>query len=582
MSVTLKVRSNEDDALLFWSIPEAITGCRGFAIERKKTPPGGALVQGFLVNRIGFDTEGEAPVDEHGAALTKPSTEWPFQTFSWTDHDANSGDTVQYRVVPVIRNGSGTLETMNGAASEWSPPARLGNDPNATFRPFFNRGFVISQFMARYLKENHLTLAAFKDQIGQPGGEEHEHNIRAFLSGDLRLAMLEQLKEALDNSGEIFAALYELDDDELINALCALKGRAHVVLSNGSITKASGETSAEARTRDQNERARGLLRDADVDVDADNRFISPGALGHNKFLVRTDSDQQPLVAWTGSTNWTKTGLCTQVNNGLLIANKDIAAVYLKQWHRLRDAKSAFPASLVTANGTPTGFDPDPAGNPRASVRFTRTKDGGDLKALEDAVDAATDGVLFLMFQPGAKGALGDVLTRVADQNLYLRGVVSTLPPAKDTEDAVEITLIDGSVQKTTQYRIVQPVGVTTPMAFFAAEVTRSQFLSQVGFAIIHSKVLVIDPFTDHPVVITGSHNFSSTASDANDENYIIIRGDRALAEAYAVNVFGAYTHYRWRAYLADNHATVGVLKDNDAWQAPKLKAQAKDLRFFGV
>jgi phosphatidylserine/phosphatidylglycerophosphate/cardiolipin synthase-like enzyme len=582
MSVTLKVRSNEDDALLFWSIPEPIPACRGFAIERKKTPPGAALVQGFLVNRIGFDTDGSAPVDEHGAALTKPSTEWPFQTFSWTDHDANSGDTVQYRAVPVLRNGSGALETKNDAASEWSPAVRLGNDPNATYQPFFNRGFVISQFMARYLKENNLTLAQFKDQIGQPGGAGHEHNIRAFLSGDLRLAMLEQLKQALKSSGEIFAALYELDDDELIQALCALKGRAHVVLSNGSITPAHGETTTEARKRDQNQRARGLLLGAGVDVDEHNRFISPGALGHNKFLVRTDSHQQPLVAWTGSTNWTKTGLCTQVNNGLLIDNKDIAFVYLKQWHRLREAQSAFPASLVTANGNPTDANPDAAGTPRVTVRFTRTKDGSDLKALEDVIDAATDGVLFLMFQPGAKGALGDVLTRVADKNLYLRGVVSTLPSARETEDAVEITLVDGSVQKTTQYRIVQPVGITTPMAFFAAEVTRSQFLSQVGFAIIHSKVLVIDPFSDHPVVITGSHNFSSSASNANAENYIIIRGDRTLAEAYAVNVFGAYTHYRWRAYLADNQATVGVLKDNDTWQAPKLKAQARDLRFFGV
>src|SRR5215813_1494302 len=159
MAVTLKVRSNEDDALLFWSIPEPIPGCRGFAIERKKTSPGAALVQGFLVNRIGFDTDGQAPVDENGAALTKPSTEWPFQTFAWTDHDANSGDTVQYRVVPVVRNGGGALVQMNDAASAWSSAVHLGTDPNATYRPFFNRGFVISQFMARYLKENNLTLA---------------------------------------------------------------------------------------------------------------------------------------------------------------------------------------------------------------------------------------------------------------------------------------------------------------------------------------------------------------------------------------------------------------------------------------
>ena len=582
MTVVLKVHSNEDDALLFWSIAAPIPRCRGFAIERKRTPPGGLLVQSFLVNRIGFDTAGRAPVDSNGAALMKASTEWPFQTFSWTDHDANSGDTVQYRVVPILREATGALTARNESASEWSAAVHLGTDKNATYRAFFNRGFVISQFMARYLKEQGLTLAQFKEQIGKPAGQDHEHSIRNFLSGDLRLAMLEQLDIALNTSGEVFAALYELDDDELIEALCALKERAHIVLANGSITKADGETAAQARMRDQNKRGRGLLLEAGVDVEEHNRFISPGALGHNKFLVRTDKNRKAVAAWTGSTNWTRTGLCTQVNNGLLIANNDIADVYLKQWHRLREAKSEFPTSLVNANSVPNGLDVDAAGSARATVRFTRTKDGGDLKALENAIDAATEGVLFLMFQPGAKGALGDVLARITDKKLYLRGVVSTLPTAHETEDAVEITLVDGSIQKTTQYRIVQPVGVANPMAFFAAEVTRSQFLSQVGFAIIHSKVLVIDPFTDHPVVITGSHNFSSTASKANDENYIIVRGDRTLAEAYAVNVFGAYAHYRWRSFIAENNATVGVLHDDDAWQGPKLKAQARDLRFFGV
>src|SRR5206468_3854123 len=134
-----------------------------------------------------------APVDANGAALMKSSTEWPFQTFSWTDHDANSGDTVQYRVAPVLRDAAGALTTLDEAASEWSAPVKLGIDKNATYQPFFNRGFVISQFMARYLKENGLTLAQFKEQIGTPAGQGHEHSIRNFLSGDLRLAMLEQL-----------------------------------------------------------------------------------------------------------------------------------------------------------------------------------------------------------------------------------------------------------------------------------------------------------------------------------------------------------------------------------------------------
>jgi phosphatidylserine/phosphatidylglycerophosphate/cardiolipin synthase-like enzyme len=40
-----------------------------------------------------------------------------------------------------------------------------------------------------------------------------------------------------------------------------------------------------------------------------------------------------------------------------------------------------------------------------------------------------------------------------------------------------------------------------------AEVTRKTFLSQID-TIVHSKVLVIDPLSQSPVVVTGSHNFS--------------------------------------------------------------------------
>jgi phosphatidylserine/phosphatidylglycerophosphate/cardiolipin synthase-like enzyme len=48
------------------------------------------------------------------------------------------------------------------------------------------------------------------------------------------------------------------------------------------------------------------------------------------------------------------------------------------------------------------------------------------------------------------------------------------------------------------------------------------------------------------VVITGSHNLGFKASYSNDENILIIRGDRAVAEAYAAHVLDVYEHYRWR------------------------------------
>src|ERR1700704_3170828 len=113
MPTKLKVYVNEDYALLFWSIPKPITGCRGFAIARRKQDAQGKKTESFLPNRTGFENEKVKDKPEEGQAeVTKPSTEWPFQRFSWTDHDANTGDTVSYRVIPVIRNAAGKLELV--------------------------------------------------------------------------------------------------------------------------------------------------------------------------------------------------------------------------------------------------------------------------------------------------------------------------------------------------------------------------------------------------------------------------------------------------------------------------------------
>ena len=54
MSTKLKVYTNEDDSLLFWSIPAPIKGCRGFAIARRIKRSTGMETEDFLVNRMGF------------------------------------------------------------------------------------------------------------------------------------------------------------------------------------------------------------------------------------------------------------------------------------------------------------------------------------------------------------------------------------------------------------------------------------------------------------------------------------------------------------------------------------------------
>lgn len=579
MSTKLRVYTNEDDALLFWSIPAPVSGCRGFAIERRMVNAKGKRTTDFLQNRTGFENEKVTTKPKSGEAVMKPSTEWPFQRFSWTDHDAATGDTVSYRVIPVIRNPAGELELANSHASQWSLKKTLGTT-KGKFKPFFNRGFVMSQFMSRFLAQRKLTLAQFKAKIR----DKDDETIRLFLSGDLRKALLNELESALEEGGDIFAALFELSDDELIGALCKLRGKAHIVLANGSVQKAKGESLEDARRRDENEEARKRLMatGAEVEVAERDRFISPGPLGHNKFLIRTNKKGKPVTAWTGSTNWAPTGLCTQVNNGLLIEDSEVAQVYLDQWLRLKEAASDFPKPFVAENSKPKLVGEDTPGKVRSVVWFTRTSKGVDLDALRSEVQKAREGILFLMFMPGSTGLFSTVAARSGEPGLYVRGVVSELPNGRGDESALDVSLIDGTDHTSLHLDIIQPEGVKHAFAKFAGEVTHKQFLGGVGHAIIHSKVVVIDPFSADPVVITGSHNFSSSASSKNDENFIIIKGDHELAEAYAVNIFGAYSHYRWRAFLSQTNKPFNGLRDNDKWQAPKLAAQRRDLRFWGV
>jgi phospholipase D-like protein len=313
MKTTLAVYANADDALLVWSVDELDDHCGGFAIQRKR---GRSRVPTWLDN---YAPPGRKA---HQRGLHQRSDTRPFRRFSWTDHEVGAGDAVRYRVVPVVSG-----KPVEALASEWSERRTLGA-ANGPYRAYFNRGFVISQFMSRYLDQHYpaLTRGVALEQFVKDIRSDTEDLLRGFLSGELRTALLALLAEVAAGDEHVYAALFELNDAELQRALEAVGARAHVVLANGSITAAKGEGSAQARTRDQNAAARKRLTDAGVDVR--DRFISPGGLGHNKFLVVTSAAGEPRRVWTGSTNWSTTGLCTQLNNALQVDDRDVAQAYL--------------------------------------------------------------------------------------------------------------------------------------------------------------------------------------------------------------------------------------------------------------
>jgi phosphatidylserine/phosphatidylglycerophosphate/cardiolipin synthase-like enzyme len=579
MRTTVEVYVNADDALLRWAVDDLDDRCLGFAVQRRLN--GGAPA--WLDN---FAPPGRA---EHQRGVFLRSDEAHFRCFSWTDHGVDTGDTVSYRVLPVMSDAPAPREDL---ASEWSEPRTVRAGGDTPYAAHFNRGFVMSQFVSRYLDEHfpNVDRGQALRRLREELTADLENRMRVLLSGQLRTALLRLLDGVARGRGHVYAALFELTDRELITGLEALGPRAHLVLANGSVQARRGETTAQARRRDENATARAALVAAGVDVETTNRFVAPGALAHDKFLVVTTAAGRARRVWTGSTNWSPTGLCTQLNNAVTIDDASVAAAYLEQWRALRAAGSGHPPALTTANDQPTAVGADQPGTVHASVHFTRAHHRTDLRALDEIVNGARHGVLFLMFMPGAKGVLATVRGLAAARpDLLVRGVVSELPKGRadertGPETTLRVTLFGTAADAPPAEHVedvIQPAGMAHPAAGWAVEATRRQFQGNVGHAIIHSKVLVVDPFSEDPTVVTGSHNFSLSASEENDENFVVVRGDRALAEAYAVNVQSAWRHYAGRA--ANPHAELSGIdylralladqrRERPFWQRPPAPA----------
>jgi phosphatidylserine/phosphatidylglycerophosphate/cardiolipin synthase-like enzyme len=562
--ISIKAYANSDDVFVAWAPSEFMPGCRGFLLERARATETGNIVEP-VENRVGFKQDNPKS-GEH-----RPSSEWPFQRFNWTDHAVDVGNKVRYRVTAMIDAGSGRPYTP-GVSSKWTPWIKLTANVGGGFSCYFNRGLALSQFVARYMQEHKLTPAKFKAQLKSNA----DPVFRAFLEGDLGARIMKLLTDAQKGSRELYGALYELDDEKLENALIAIGARLNLILANGS-----------DKSGDGNQQARQHLNNAGIPTV--DRLLGSKGLGHNKFVVLSDV-KGPRAVWTGSTNWATTGLCTQINNGLLIEDAGVAQLYRQQWELLKDASppvtvpAKFTAQLVAANDQPHTFS---IGAAQVTVWFTRTSDGRDMEALRQVINDARQAILFLMFTPGKAGLHKLAGQRANEEGLYVRGVVSTLGTEAGASDqnVLDVNLVSSDKKfKPDHYTVVQPQGIDADLGPWIGEVTRKNFLSQIGHAIVHSKVLVIDPLSDNPTVVTGSHNFSAPASESNDENLVIVRGHKRLAIAYAAHIMSVYQHYRYRSYIREMQAQGKIpwsyLGDNDKWLKTQLETKKLEINYW--
>lgn len=562
MSIEVRVYDNGDHTAIFW-LPDAskpISGCRGFAIRKKS-----GNKQTYVHSSVGFSDTDVAPSATEG-------WKWPLQRYIWWDYAVKLGDTVSYQVIPVMGTAA-KLILDDAHASIWTKPIEVSGQCSKNVSVYFNKGVVASQWVSRALEKEapaankRTALKALLDKPGDP--------LRDALGGLLKQQLLQHLKDA--KGGQVYAALYELNDPELIPAVKALGKQMHLILANGAFDKDSP---------DENAAARAELKGA---VDLHDRMVTSGHFAHNKFAVFCDKAGHPQKVLTGSTNWTWSGLCGQANNGLVISDSAVAQAYLDEWNRLVAAKDGYPPDLAAENSKLRQFQVDGA---QVTTWFAPTKDEPDLNYARKLIANAKDGVFFLFFNPGIfqddpakETLLQDVLQRHNskspdyDEHLYIRGVVNQEIKGLTGQPVSLFTGGKTDPQKLGMDVLV-PANIKEKFHTFEDEALGATLV------MVHSKVVILDPFGAHPVVMTGSHNLGLKASQSNDDNLIILEGPEAapLAVAYALNIIAIYQTYHWNSYVEAHRKDPKVwhgLTDDDKWQAGHLSGDhLAELQFW--
>jgi phosphatidylserine/phosphatidylglycerophosphate/cardiolipin synthase-like enzyme len=599
--------SNNDIALVAWTFDRHLDGCLGFAVHQ--------------IDGQGNDTvlPALARFANQDKNLKLTTEQAPIQKFWWKDLFARRGGTYQYRIVPMGGEPGGELTPLAGVEPLVSNKVTL-TEKRPPFSAYFNRGIVATQALSRALKDK-PSISALTPHILDP-----KDPIRTRLMGQLFEGVTSLLDRADNDGGTLHGALYELNDPKGLEVRLQAADRGdpksrNVILGNEQVAA----TDTTPANEDADSENRAALKAAGVTVI--DRILGKGSIPHNKFMVLTENDN-PVAVLSGSTNWTSTGLCTQTNNALVIESADVARRYRDFWdtikadveaaagdqkklqspalrasnHKNNDSSISEPIKLTDRVTVEIMFSP----NTKKVLASPPKEVPNDMQRVFDLIAGAQQAVLFLAFDPGNNSILdaaGKALAKNPD--LFVRGALTSAQRATNFSAALHqggaSDQADGGPQPgvavvgepgkpkkkgaklpsaAPDFRAVPAGAINKSDVFGAWEAELAKF----GFAIIHNKIVVIDPFSDNCTVVTGSHNLGFRASHNNDENMLIIRGHRGLAEAYACHVLDLYDHYAFRFLLQRHPKIFGrPLQPDDTWQERYIigkDEKSPELRFW--
>lgn len=520
-------------AVVGWDMdPEADrTGLLGFAIRRTDLDPetDDVIRVDWLKGQKRFKCAGDAGVDVR-------SNEAPFQRFHWNDYTLDARKSYLYEIFPAFGEPC-ALELGDPLQLPFRPSPEIENDIGI----YFNRGVTSAQ----------AYLDRFK---GAPPDAVEDGAAYTWLSRGLKESLITFIQQA-GRRDELHVAIYEFHDEEVAAALkkAVTKQKCKVeIVVHATDDKATKLSKANLATHDLE--AHAVLR------------TNVGNISHNKFVVLL-SDGKPRAVWTGSSNFSENAFYFQTNNALVLPQPEVARIYEDYYQVLREDPAlgrpaqgeSFAQDQVEAVNAsyrpPPGLDSDVLFSPVRQDHVIDTTIG----LLASAKSAVFVSAPFAMEKPIVE-ALGKNEARILEY-----GLVNTTAKKK----------IDGLKRKYT--RFITPSVLKTYMG-------RKWDARAFGAHKIHSKLVIVDPWGKDPAILVGSSNHSDESCRRNDENNLLIRGERRIIAVMATEFLRMYDHYKSRDFINDMQRNTAspkdrYLADSEVWAATSFNPQSRSHKF---
>ncbi len=317
---------------------------------------------------------------------------------------------------------------------------------------------------------------------------------------DLGAKILERISAA---TRSIDVALYSFDDlsgsvpdiaQRIADSLIASKGRGVAVRMVFHDRPTTGPLTT--------------LMNAGISV-LKRTVISTGSGMHNKFWIFDGRDGVNAGDdWvvTGSWNATDEGTYRDAQNALFIQDQSLAAIYTKEFEEMFGS-STDVANAGAARFGPTKRDNTPhwtiVGGRKVEVFFSPSDRTSG--AITRAMGSAQYNAFFGLFS-FTRDEIGSELIARRNAGVIVRGI------------------IDNTGDSGSEFAPLQSAGVDVLAAVHSVTTVVGAF---------HHKYGIVDPYHDNsdPMVITGSHNWSTAAESDNDENTVIVHSG-AIARQY--------------------------------------------------